>query len=149
MDGEANEAERRATSAFDSTLVTCDGSPCYPQAAQGDCESCMSFDVGPQGSDVEGPFKQHWILLVAAWNTTSPHRGRARHNSESQARRIIRIDRLLIAWSAASGPPGPSASASASPSAIVGTGFGLIDVQGPALHLFAVHPGDGSLSLFL
>ena len=50
MDGQANEAERRATSAFDSTLVTCDGSPCYPQAAQGDCESCMSFDVGPQGS---------------------------------------------------------------------------------------------------
>jgi hypothetical protein len=94
---------------------------------------------------VEGPFEQHWILLVAAWKTTSPHRGRARHNSESQARRIIRIDRLLIAGSAASGPPGPSAS----PSAIVGTGFGLIDVQGPALHLFAVHPGDGSLSLFL
>jgi hypothetical protein len=51
-------------------------------------------------------------------------------------------ERLLITRSS---PCPPSSSA---PPPLVGTGARLIHVQRPSLHLFAVHPADGSLSFF-
>ena len=50
----------------------------------GDYEASMSFDSARDRECVvvthhpelaERPFRQHWILLVAAWKTASPQRG--------------------------------------------------------------------------